>query len=58
MKFKYTGDQDAITLRNVTFKAGEAVDLSAHPELAEKVSVLDFFKVVKPRAKRNVKNTK
>lgn len=52
MKFKFTGDQDEITLRGVTFPKGKAVDVGCE-ELAEKISVLDYFKAVKPRAKRN-----
>jgi len=52
MKFKFTGDQDAITLRGVTFEAGKAVDLSDNPELAAKVSVLPYFVEVKPRKRK------
>lgn len=54
MKFKYTGPDDEITLRDVTFPKGKAVDVDEG--LAEKISVLDYFKAVKPRAKRNDKN--
>jgi hypothetical protein len=54
MKFKYTGDQDEITLRGVTFKKGKAVDLSGNLDLAIKVDALDYFQEV--RRKSNAKN--
>lgn len=47
MKFKYTGDQDEVTFRGVTFEKGKAVDLSEAPALAAKVSVLAEFEEVK-----------
>lgn len=53
MKFKFTGDQDEITLRGVTFEKGKAVDVD-DPELIEKISALSYFSTVK----RNVKNKK
>lgn len=55
MKFKYTGDQDEITLRGVTFAKGKAVDLSENPDLAAKVDALEYFAKVKrgPKAKKN-----
>ena len=52
MKFKFTGDQDEITLRGVTFEKGKAVDLSDNPDLAQKVAVLPYFSEVKSRAKK------
>lgn len=55
MQFKYMGPDDEITLRGVTFKKAKAVDVDE--SLAAKISVLDYFKAVKPRAKRNDKNT-
>lgn len=55
MKFKYTGDQDAITLRGVTFEKGKAVELDADDPhaalLAAKVAALPYFEAVKPRRK-------
>ena len=51
MKFKYTGDLEEITLRDVTFPKGKAVDVG--DDLAEKLSVLDFFAEVKPRRARD-----
>lgn len=51
-KFKYTGDQDAITLRGVTFEKGKAVPVE-DPALAAKISVLDYFAKVKTRKVRN-----
>ncbi len=53
MKYKYTGEQDEITLRNTTFAKGKAVDLSDNPGLAQKVSVLPEFEAVKPKGKAN-----
>lgn len=50
MKFRYTGDMPSITLREVTFKRGELVDLTDNPELAQKVKALPYFRV--GRAKR------
>ena len=55
MKFKYTGENEAITLRENTFEKGKAVDVAC-PDLQAKLAALDFFKEVKPRAKRNDKN--
>ena len=57
MKFRYTGPDEEITLRQVTFKKGEAVDVDA-PEFQRKLSSLDFFKVVKPRGKAGAKDKK
>lgn len=54
MKFKYTGDQDEITLRGVTFEKGKAVDVDE--ALAEKISVLDYFTEVKARKNAKDKN--
>ena len=54
MKFRYTGPDEEITLRQVTFKKGEAVDVD--DSLVEKISVLDYFKAVKPRGKANAEN--
>lgn len=55
MKFKYIGDQDEITLRRVTFKAGKAVDLSENPLLAAKIAKMPDFEEVKSgrKAKKN-----
>lgn len=53
MKFKYRGPDEEITLRDVTFPKGKAVDLTDSPELAAKVAVLDYFAEVKPRKRRN-----
>jgi hypothetical protein len=53
MKYRYTGPQDEITLREVTFEKGKTVDLSDNPELAEKVAVLADFKKVKARKNGN-----
>ena len=50
MKFKYTGDQDAITLRGVTFKKGKAVGVD-DPNFIEKLSGLPYFAPVKPNGK-------
>ena len=49
MKFKYTGPQDEITLRGVTFEKGKAVDLSDNLDLAVKVDALDYFTEAKTR---------
>lgn len=48
MKLKYTGDGE-ITLRGVTFKAGEPVDLSDNLLLYDKCAVLPYFAEVKTR---------
>lgn len=56
MKFKYTGDLDENTLREVTFPKGKAVDLSDNPELAQKVSVLPDFEQVKSGRKADAEN--
>lgn len=53
MKFKYTGPDDEITLRGVTFPKGKPVDLGDNPDLALKVSVLDYFAAVKTRSRKN-----
>ena len=55
MKFKFTGPDEEITLREITFAKGKAVDV-ADPEFQAKLAALDFFQVVKPRGKRNAKN--
>lgn len=47
MKFKWTGAQDEITIRGVTFAKGKAVDVDE--ELAAKVSGIEGFKPVKAR---------
>ena len=49
MKYRFTGEQDEITLRGVTFKKGKAVDVE-DPALAQKLDALGLFEVVKPRA--------
>lgn len=51
MKFKYTGDQDEITLRGVTFSKGKAVDVDDEI-LSQKISVLPYFAEVKSRGKK------
>lgn len=56
MKFKYTGPDEAITLREITFEKGKAVDVAC-TDLQAKLDALDYFKVVKPRGKRSDKNT-
>lgn len=53
MKYKYIGPDDEITLRSVTFEKGKAVDLSGDPDLAAKVSALDYFQEVKRVRKSN-----
>lgn len=53
MKYKYTGDEDEVTFRGVTFEAGKAVDLSENAPLAQKVSVLADFEEVKRGKKSN-----
>ena len=55
MKFRYTGPDEKITLRQTTFKKGEAVDVACE-DLQAKIAALDYFKEVKQRAKRNDKN--
>lgn len=50
MKFKYTGEQAAITLRGVTFEKEKAVQVDDEG-LASKVAALDFFEQVKTRRK-------
>ena len=55
MQFKFTGPDEEITLRQVTFKKGKAVDVDC-PNLQAKLAALDFFTEVKTRAKRNAKN--
>lgn len=56
MKYKYTGEQDAVTLRDVTFEKGKTVELSPddprQAALAAKISVLPDFQEVKPRRKK------
>ena len=52
MKFKYKGPDEAITLREVTFEKGKAV-LVEDEDFQKKLSALDYFTVVKPRAKRD-----
>lgn len=49
MKIKYTGEQDEITLRGVTFEKGKAVDLSDNQSLLNKALGLEYFKVAKAR---------
>ena len=55
MKFKYTGSDEAITLREVTFEKGKAMDVDC-PDFQAKLAALDFFTQVKVR--RNAKNKK
>lgn len=56
MKFKFTGPQDEITIRGVTFEKGKAVEVDA--ELGAKVSGIDGFKPVRARkVKANDKNS-
>lgn len=56
MKIKYTGSQDEITVRHVTFPQGKAVELRdddpADMRLAEKVLAIADFAEVKPRGRR------
>lgn len=52
MKFKYTGDQDEITIRGVTFPQGKPVTVD-DDALALKICVLDYFEEVKRKAKSN-----
>lgn len=56
MKIKYTGEQDEITFRHVTFPQGKAVELRDDDEgdvrLAEKVLALSDFSEVKPRSRK------
>lgn len=52
MKYKYTGEDEAITLREVSFPKGKAVDVDC-PDLQAKLAGLDYFKGVRPRAKRD-----
>lgn len=60
MKFKYTGGQDEITVRTVTFPKGKAVELdasdAAHRLLAAKVAALPYFEEVKPGRPRKIKD--
>lgn len=42
MKFTYTGDQDEITLRGITFPKGKAVDVEGEG-LREKIAALPYF---------------
>jgi len=51
MKFKYTGEQAEVTIRDTTFPSGKAVEVS--DELAAKISRLDDFKEVKSKAKKD-----
>jgi hypothetical protein len=55
MQFKYTGPDEEITLREVTFKAGKAV-LVEDEGFQAKLSNLDYFKEVKPRGRPSAKN--
>lgn len=55
MKFKYVGPNEEITLREVPFKKGKAVDVEC-ANFQEKLEGLDIFEKVKPRAKANGKN--
>lgn len=50
MKFKYTGEQDEITLRGVTFKKGKTVDVD-DTDLIQKLSNIPDFSQVKRNAK-------
>lgn len=52
MKFKYIGDLDEITIRTVTFRRNETVNVS-DGDLADKISVLDFFTEVKAGRPKN-----
>ena len=57
MKIKYTGGQDEITLRHVTFTKGKAVEFDsecqADSDLAQKVLALPDFEEVKRGRKKN-----
>lgn len=55
MKFKYVGPDEEITLREITFSKGKAVDVECE-NLQSKLEALDEFQAVKPRGKRNDKN--
>lgn len=52
MKIKYTGPQDSITIRDVTFEHNKAVDVDDET-LAAKVAGIDGFEEVKPGRKKN-----
>lgn len=57
MKIKYTGPDDEITLRHVTFQKGKPVVLDmtdeADASLAEKALALDIFAKVRGRKHGN-----
>lgn len=48
MKIKYTGPQDAITIRHVTFEKGKAVDVD-DDDLCTKVLGIEGFEKAKGR---------
>lgn len=56
MKVKYTGNAPEITFRGVTFEKGKPVDLTGDSDLLAKVLALDYFAVVRPRARKNDKD--
>lgn len=60
MKIRYTGEADEITLRHVTFKKGEAVeldmDVQADADLAGKIAALPYFEQVKAGRPRKEKS--
>lgn len=53
MKLKYTGDQDEITIRGVTFTKGRPVAVDC-PDLAQKLVALPYFSEVKSRGKKQI----
>lgn len=52
MKYKFTGDQDEITIRGVTFPKGKPVTVE-DDLLAQKIGALDYFEEVKRGRKAN-----
>lgn len=50
MKYKYTGPDDSITIRGVTFKKGKAVEVE-DAATAAKISVLPYFSIAKRKPK-------
>lgn len=55
MKVTYIGDMKDITFRDVLFTKNIVVDLSENESLFQKVSVLDYFKVVNEMPEQTIK---
>lgn len=52
MKFRYTGNLPEVTIRHMTFPAGQAVEVTDE-ELARKLAGIPFFSEVKPGRPKN-----